>query len=75
MRASGGGRDEDPHHRPGGAAAGAITHSGRPGPGNLVIRVKSGCMVAGQPPGLRSPAAGGNLILIQVASGMRELSQ
>ena len=30
MRAGRGGRDEDPHHRPGAAAAGPNTQSGRP---------------------------------------------
>jgi hypothetical protein len=37
MRASRGGRDEDAHHRLGGAAAGAITQSGRFRPAGLVV--------------------------------------
>ena len=57
MRASRGGRDEDPHHRPGGAAAGAITQSGRPGPVSLVIGRRSGSLVARGPPGGLGPAA------------------
>ncbi len=56
MRASRGGRDEDPHHRPGGAAAGAITQSGRPGPVSPVIGRHSGGLVAGGPPGGLGPA-------------------
>ena len=57
MRASRGGRDKDPHHRPGGAAAGAITQSGRPGPVSLIIGRRSGSLVAGRPPGGLGPAA------------------
>ena len=57
MRASRSGRDEDPHHRPGGAAAGAITQSGRPGPVSLVIGRRSGSLVAGGPPGGLGAAA------------------
>ncbi len=56
MRASRGGRNEDPHHRPGGAAAGAITQSGRPGPVSPVIGRRSGGLVAGGPPGGLGPA-------------------
>src|SRR5271167_4321301 len=37
MRASGGGRDEYPDHRPGRAAAGAAGKRRRPGPASLVI--------------------------------------
>ena len=56
MRASRDGRDEDPHHWPGGAAAGAITQSGRPGPVSPVIGRHSGGLVAGGPPGGLGPA-------------------
>ena len=63
MRASRGGRDEDPHHRPGGAAAGAITQSGRPGPVSLVIGRRSGGLVAGGPPSGLGPAAARLLLL------------
>jgi len=47
MRASQGGRDEDPHHWPGGAAAGAITQSGPPGPASLVVWGRSGSLTGG----------------------------
>jgi hypothetical protein len=57
MRAIRGGRDKDPHYRPGGAAAGAITQSGRPGPVSLIIGRRSGSLVAGGPPGGLGSAA------------------
>ena len=37
VRPGRGGRDEDPHDRPGGAAAGPVTQIVRPGPGSLVF--------------------------------------
>ncbi len=57
MPASRGGRDEDPHHRPGGAAAGPITQIVRPGPGSPVFGGRPGSLAAGGPPGLLGPAA------------------
>jgi len=57
MRASRGGRDADPHHRPGGAAAGAITQIVRTEPVSLVVGRRSGNLVAGGPPGDLGPAA------------------
>ena len=68
VRASRGRRDKDSHYRPGGAAAGPITQSVRPGPGSLVIRGRSGSLAAGGPPGLLALRRG-NLIFIQPASG------
>ena len=47
MRASRGGRDENPHHWPGGAAAGTITQSGPPGPASLVVGVRPGRLADG----------------------------
>jgi hypothetical protein len=47
VRARRGGRDEDPHHRPGGAAAGPITQIVRPGPGSPVFGGRSGRLAAG----------------------------
>ena len=74
MRASRSGRDEDPHHRPGGAAAGAITQSGRPGPVSLVIGRRSGSLVAGGLPAALARRRG-NLILMKPASDSREPSR
>jgi len=49
IRASRGGRDEDPDHRPGGAAAGAVTQSGRPVAVSLVVGCRSGSPVVREP--------------------------
>jgi hypothetical protein len=57
MSAGRGGRDEDQHYRPGGAAAGAITQIVRPGPGSRVIGERSGSLTARGPPGGLGPAA------------------
>jgi len=57
MPAGRGGRDEDPHHRPGGAAAGPVTQIGPPGPGSPVIGGRSGSRAARRPAGLAGPAA------------------
>ena len=56
MRPGRGRRDEDPHYRPGGAAARAITQSEPPGLGSPVVRGNSGSLVAEGPGGL-GPAA------------------
>ena len=57
MRPCRGGRDEDPHYRPGGAAAGPITQIVRPGPGSPIFGGRSSRLAAGGPPGLLGPAA------------------
>ena len=47
MRASIAGRNEDPHHRSGGAAARTNTQSARPGPVSPVVGGRSGSLVVG----------------------------
>ncbi len=63
MRASRGGRDEDPHHGSGGAAAGAITQSGRRRPVSLVIGGVPAAWPSGDLPAVLALRRG-NLILM-----------